>query len=437
MRYFQPPAGAAFCFKAENVYLNMFRLLNILGTSLKMALEEFRANKLRTFLSLFGITIGIFCIIGVLATVNSLKHNVENDLNALGTNSVYIDKWQWASKGENQWWKLMKRPAVTSLEMELLKPKVPSAENIAFKIETTNNIEYQDNIIKSVKYLGISEEFPRIQQIEVSVGRLFQESDYDHAANNVVLGYSVAEQLFDKPENAVGKMVKLKDRNANVIGLIKKQGQNMADMWDFDNAILMPASYLKNMVLEKNANPVIIVKGKNEVPVEEVKDDLTAAMRSIRKLKPMEEDNYSLNDIEPFKEMTNGIFKGINQGGWAIAALSLLVGMFGVANIMFVTVRERTGQIGLKKAIGARRSTILMEFLMESAFLCIMGGAIGLLLVFILTQIFSRVFDFPIFISVGIMGIAVSICIVIGILAGIIPASMAARMDPVVAIRSN
>lgn len=415
----------------------MFRLLNIISTSLRMALEEFRANKLRTFLSLFGITIGIFCIIGVLATVNSLKHNVENDLNALGTNSVYIDKWQYASKGEYQWWKLMKRPQVTSAEMKLLKPKVASAENMAFKIQTSNSIEYQDNILKDVKYLGISEEFPQIQTIEIGAGRLFQGADYDQGANNVVLGYTVAEQLFDKPENAVGKMVKLKDRNANVIGLIKKQGQNMIDMWDFDNTILMPSSYLKNMVLEKNASPVIIVKGKTGVPVEELKDDLTAAMRSIRKLRPMEEDNYSLNDIEPLKELTNGIFAGINQGGWAIAALSLLVGMFGVANIMFVTVRERTGQIGLKKAIGARRSTILLEFLMESAFLCIMGGAIGLALVFILTQIFSRLFNFPIFISIPIMGVAVSICIVIGIAAGIIPASMAARMDPVVAIRSN
>lgn len=415
----------------------MFRLLNIIGTSLKMALDEFRANKLRTFLSLFGITIGIFCIIGVLATVNSLKHNVENDLNALGTNSVYIDKWQYVSKGENEWWKLMKRPQVTSAEMKLLKSKVPSAANIAFKLETNTSIEYQDNLLSSIKYLGVSEEFPDIQKIEVGAGRLFQGSDYDQAANNVVLGYTVAEQLFDKPQNAIGKVVKLKDRNANVIGLIKKQGQNMVDMWDFDNAVLLPASYLKTMVLEKNANPVIIVKGKEGLPVEELKDDLTAAMRSIRKLKPMEEDNYSLNDIEPFKEITNGIFKGINQGGWAIAALSLLVGMFGVANIMFVTVRERTGQIGLKKAIGARRSTILLEFLMESAFLCIMGGAIGLLLVFILMQIFSHLLDFPIFISAGIMGVAVSICIVIGVLAGIIPASMAARMDPVVAIRSN
>ena len=400
-----------------------------------MALDEFRANKLRTFLSLFGITIGIFCIIGVLATVNSLKRNVENDINALGTNSIYIDKWEY--KQGSEWWKLMKRPAMKYTEMEMLQKKVRNAEYMAFKIEANGNVEYEDNLVSSVNYLGVSENFPDIQKIEITLGRFFQPVDYDYAANSIVIGYNVAEQLFAKAENAIGKQIEIKGKIGNVVGLIKKQGKTMIDMWQFDDSILMPYGFLNTMIKEENGSPVIIVKAKDGVSVEELKDDLTAAMRSIRKLKPTEEDNYALNDIEPLKEMTDGLFAGINMGGWAIAGLSLVVGMFGVANIMFVTVRERTSQIGLKKAIGARRSTILLEFLLESAFLCILGGAIGVLLVFILTKIFSAVFDFPIFISVGIMGLAVSICIVIGILAGIIPASVAARMDPVVAIRSK
>lgn len=400
-----------------------------------MAFEEFRANKLRTFLSLFGITIGIFCIIGVLATVNSLKHNVQNDINALGTNSIYIDKWEY--KENSEWWKLMKRPAIKFTEMEMLQKKVQSAEHMAFKIEARDNVEYEDNLVTSVNYLGISQNFADIQKIEIMLGRFFQPADYDYAANSIVMGYNVAEQLFVKAENAIGKKIEIKGKIGNVVGLIKKQGKTMIDPWEFDDAIVMPYGFLNTMVKEQNSNPVIIVKGKDDVSVEQLKDELTAAMRSIRKLKPTEEDNYALNDIEPFRELTDNLFSGINTGGWAIAGLSLVVGMFGVANIMFVTVRERTSQIGLKKAIGARRSTILMEFLLESAFLCILGGAIGVMLVFILTKIFSALFDFPIFISVGIMGLAVSICIVIGILAGIIPASVAARMDPVVAIRSK
>ena len=413
----------------------MRRFFEIMSTSLRMALDEFRSNKLRTFLSLFGITIGIFCIIGVLATVNSLQRNVQNDINALGTNSVFIDKWEY--KPNSEWWKLIKRPQVKYVEMKMLEQKVSSASNMAIKIETHDNIEYGDNKVTDVKYLGISSEFPVMQKMDIAEGRLFQQSDYDYDANSIVMGYNVAEQLFVKAEYALGKQIEIKGKRGNVVGLMKKQGQSMVDMWGFDDCIVMPYGFLRTMIREESGNPVIIVNAKNNVPIDQLKDELTGAMRSIRKLKPSEEDNYSLNDIEPFRELTDGLFRGINIGGWAIAGLSLVVGMFGVANIMFVTVRERTSQIGLKKAIGAKRSTILLEFLMESAFLCILGGAIGLLLVFILTKIFSVMFDFPIYISMGIMGLAISICIIIGILAGIIPASTAARMNPVVAIRTT
>jgi putative ABC transport system permease protein len=170
---------------------------------------------------------------------------------------------------------------------------------------------------------------------------------------------------------------------------------------------------------------------------EAFKDELTGAMRSLRKLSPTQENNFALNSVDTLTGFLTPIFSGMNTGGWAIAALSLIVGMFGVANIMFVTVKERTSQIGLKKAIGAKRSTILSEFLLESAFLCIIGGAIGLLAVFILTQIFSALFKFKVFIPGSIIAMAVGICFIVGILAGIIPAITAARMDPVVAIRSN
>lgn len=413
----------------------MFRFIEILQSSLKMALAEFSSNKLRTFLSLFGITIGIFCIIGVLATVNSLQQNVQNDIKKLGTNSIFLDKWEYGP--DKEWWKLAKRPPIKYNEMKLLKQKVRSAEHMAFKISSSDKVEYEDNLVSGANYYGFTEEFPDIQQIDLAAGRYLQQSDYDRASNSVILGYNVAEQLFAKPENAIGKQIEIKGKKGNVVGLIKKQGQSFMDMWQFDNCIIVPYSFLKTMVKEDNSGPMIIIKGYDNVSVEELKDDLTGAMRSIRKLKPTEDDNYSLNDIAPIKQMTETLFSGINTGGWAIAGLSLIVGMFGVANIMFVTVRERTSQIGLKKAIGAKRSTIMLEFLMESAFLCILGGAIGILLVFILTLVFSSMLDFPIFISVGIMALAVSICIVIGILAGIIPASIAARMDPVVAIRSK
>ncbi len=207
--------------------------------------------------------------------------------------------------------------------------------------------------------------------------------------------------------------------------------------WEFDQSVLIPYKYARTIMNELRADPIIMVQGKDELSSKALKDDLIGTMRAIHKLSPTKEDDFALNDINDLAESISVAFVSLNIGGWAIAALSLIVGMFGVANIMFVSVRERTSQIGLKKAIGAKNHIILTEFLLESAFLCIIGGLIGLLLVFILTTVLSSFLDFPVFISTKNMILAIGICIIVGILAGFIPASQAARMDPVVAIRSK
>jgi len=207
--------------------------------------------------------------------------------------------------------------------------------------------------------------------------------------------------------------------------------------WNYDRSVMLPYRFCRQVFEEKYSNPFIMVMGKEGINSNALSDELKSVMRSIRKIGPRQEDNFSLNDVNAFSAQVSSLFVSINIGGWAIGALSLIVGAFGIANIMFVTVKERTSMIGLKKAIGARRRSILLEFLMEAAIICIMGGLIGLLLVYILTLVLSGVFNFPVTISPGILTLAISICILIGILAGIIPASIAARMDPVVAIRSK
>lgn len=418
----------------------MRRVLEILGSSLSLTWQEFRSHKVRTLLSLSGVAFGIFCIIGVLAMVDSLERAVQNDIKALGTNTVYIDKWEYAGGGNDYpWWKYVKRPSPKYDEMVLLKQKVPAAANVAMNISDQGaNLEIEDNIVSGVNYYGITEDFVNIQPVEVAIGRYLQQSDYDYAANSIVIGYTVAENLFGKPEKAVGQMVTMKSgKKGLVVGLIKKQGKSIIGGWEYDNSILMPYSFMKTIVREENSNPVIMVQGKETVPMDQLKDELQGAMRSIRKLKPTQDDDFSLNDIDSFSEFMDNIFGYINQGGWAIAALSLVVGMFGVANIMFVTVRERTSQIGLKKAIGAKKRMILTEFLLESAFLCIMGGLLGLIGVFLLTTLVGAAAGFSIFISPSILLLAITICVAVGVLAGIIPASIAAKMDPVVAIRSK
>jgi putative ABC transport system permease protein len=367
-----------------------------------------------------------------------MKTAVQNDIKTLGTNTVFIDKWEYVNSSNYPWWRYYKRPTPKYEELNQLKDRVAIIEYATYMTSDQSVFEYGNDLLNGLNYYGVTEDFNKIEHFNIGEGRYLQQSDFDQGANTLVIGYSVAEKIFSKPEFAIGKTVRLKTgKPAIVIGVIEKQGQSILSMWDYDNCIIMPYKFLKQMIRDDDARPVIIVEGKENVSIPSLKDELTGAMRSIHKLSPGQEDNYSLNDIESFSKFMDSIFSNINIGGWAIAALSLVVGMFGVANIMFVTVRERTAQIGLKKALGAKKSTIISEFLLESSFLCIIGGLIGMIAVFILAAIFSTMFSFKVFIPLDIIVLAVGICLFVGIIAGIIPAVIAARMDPVVAIRST
>ncbi len=415
----------------------MLKLLSILWNSFRMALQELRVNKLRTFLSLFGITIGIFCIIGVLATVDSLERKVQTDLKSFGNNTIYIDKWNYGGGNDYPWWKYVKRPPMKYEELKVIKSKSNLAAFAAFFVKNNVDLNYADNILSNVNLYGISNEFNSIQEIIVNDGRYLNDADFSYGSSVGVIGFKVADELYGSAEKAVGKEISFRGRRVYVIGVIKKQGQSLLGGFDYDNCMIVPYKYFASIYNPDNNSPYIMVKGKTNVASSALADELNGVMRQLRKLSPKQEDNFSCNDVAQFGEQISGFFGKVSAGGWAIAGLSLIVGAFGVANIMFVTVRERTSQIGLKKAIGAKRSTILTEFLLESAFLCIIGGLIGLGLVWLLSLVLSSALPFPIYIAPNIIGLALSICIILGILAGIIPASIAAKMDPVVAIRTK
>jgi putative ABC transport system permease protein len=414
------------------------RYFNIIITSLKMALQEFRSNKLRTFLSLLGITFGIFCIISVLATISSMKTAIQNDIAALGSNTVYIDKWQYVNDGNFPWWRYYKRPEPKYEEIQQLKDRVPLIGNATYMAKDQSVFEYGKDILNGVNYYGTTEDFSKIEHFNIGEGRYLQQSDFDQGTNFIVIGFNIAQKIFGNPQKAVGKSVHLKNgKIAIVVGVIEKQGSSIINFWAYDDCIIMPYKFMSQMTRYQDANPVMIVEGKKNVSIPLLKEELTGAMRSIRKLPPNTEDNYALNDIDSLSKSTEGFFTSLNIGGWSIAALSLIVGMFGVANIMFVTVRERTSQIGLKKALGAKKNTIVSEFLLESSFLCIIGGLFGMIAVFALAAIFTAMFSFAVTVPLDIIGLAVGICLFVGILSGIIPAIIASRLDPVVAIRST
>jgi putative ABC transport system permease protein len=415
----------------------MRKSFEIFYNSLQFAIQELRKNKLRTFLSLLGITFGIFCIISVMATVSSLESSVKNEFKSFGNNTVYIQKWPWGGGGDYPWWKYMNRPNADFKEMQPVKEKTTLAATVAYSFFYASSIDYEDESLASVNWYSVSEEFNSVQPIEIAWGRYLNSSEFASGASNMVMGYAVAEKLFGKPEYALGKQVDMKGRKVTIIGIIKKQGQSLIGGWDFDNVIVVPYRFAAIYVNKQSSERFIIVKGKEGIPVEDLKNELRGVMRGVRRLSPKQEDNFALNDVSSGTQQISSIFDGMTVGGIAITILSFIVGIFGVANIMFVTVRERTSIIGLKKAIGAKRHTILLEFLMESAFLCVLGGIIGLILVFLLTLLLSNVLKFQVAISWSLFIGAVVTCIITGILAGLIPAFIAAKMDPVAAIRSK
>ena len=418
----------------------MFTFIAILWSGLKMALQELWLNKLRTFLSLLGITIGIFCIIGVLSTLDSMKRKVQGEIQSLGNNAIWIDKFDYNDGGGGNfpWWKYVKRPSNKYREMILLKDNSSLSKNVSYFVPAGVNVEYKSYELQNVALYGISDDFYKIQNLGIGYGRFLSESEFQNEQPVCVIGYNNAEKLFGTAERAVGKDIIINKKKTSIVGVINKQGKNILDGFAFDDCMLITYRYYCTMFNPNNAGQnLIMAQAKEGVSSTQLIDQLRGIMRQIRKLSPSAEDNFALNDLNKFSEKTEQFFGVVNMAGWFIAGLSLLVGAFGVANIMFVTVRERTSQIGLKKALGAKKSVILTEFLLESSLLCIIGGLLGLFLVEILALILSSTMPFAIYIAPNIIALAFTVCIILGIISGIIPALMAARMDPVVAIRSK
>ena len=393
-------------------------------------------NKLRTGLSLTGVAFGIFCIIGVLATVNSLEYNIQNEVNSLGSNTIYIDKWEYGGGPDKPWWKYRARPTMKYEEVELLKQRSELAQDISFLMRASGNLTYKDDVIQNASVYGITESQMAVQPISFDYGRYISSAEFNSGNPVGLIGYDNAEKLYGTAERALGKSVEIKGKRVIIVGVIKKVGKSFIG-WDNDNCIMLPYKFAKQIIDEENSNPVVIVKGKDKITPTQLSTELKGAMRQIRRLSPTQDDNFSLNSVEAFSQAISGFFVTVDYVGGLIGIISLIVGMFGIANIMFVTVKERTSMIGLKKAIGAKRSSILFEFLLEAAMLCLMGGAIGLLLVYILTLVFTHVLEFPVFVSIPLLIGTVAICLIVGMLAGIFPASRAAKMDPVEAIRSK
>ncbi len=409
--------------------------LNILWNSLRLTFQELKGNKLRTALSLTGVAFGIFCIIIVLAIVNSFEVNIQNEVKSLGSNTIYIDKWDYSGGPDQPIWKFRARPTMKYEEAGLIKERSELLDDIAYLMQTKSTLSHGDDVIQNASIYGITEAQMTIQPLAFDVGRFFSASEFTTGSNVCLLGFANAESFFGTTDRAIGKQIEVKGKKVTVIGVIKKEGKNFIG-WDYDNCVMMPYRFCKQIFSDDNSNPILIAKGKEKVTTAALMDELKGIMRQVRRLSPMQEDNFSLNSVEAFSKSLSSFFVTLNIIGSIIGGISLIIGMFSIANIMFVTVKERTNVIGLKKAIGAKKRSILFEFLMEATLLCLVGGAFGLFFVWLSALIITKAAGFPVFISLPMLITTVIICLVVGILAGIIPASRASKLDPVVAIRS-
>lgn len=412
-------------------------ILQLISESFKVALISLWANKLRTILSLLGITIGIFAIILVYSAVDSLEHSIRSSFQSLGDNIVYVQKWPWGSEGgEYKWWTMLQRPEPSYDDYIEVKKRMTSTQDICFMYGVGKTVKSRNNNVDNATILGVSHSYNRIWELELADGRYFTESESSSGKPIVLLGHDIAEGLFGV-EDPIGKKIKLMGRKVTVIGVMAKKGESLVGN-DDDASIFIPALFLMKMVNPKNAQGnVVMVKAGEDVGVAKMKDELKGVMRSIRRLKPTANDDFAINEVSVFKNQLDQVFGVIGMAGTVIGLFSILVGGFGIANIMFVSVKERTGQVGIQKSLGARSSFIMWQFVFEAVTLCLIGGLFGLLLVYFGTLAISQAADFYIFLSVNNLILGIILSIIIGVVSGIYPAYQAAKMDPVVAIRYN
>ncbi|MDC3229237.1 ABC transporter permease [Flavobacteriaceae bacterium] len=416
----------------------MIIYLRVLRESFNFAINALTTNKLRTFLSLLGVTIGIFSIIAVLAAVDSLKNEINDSISSLDNSTIIIMRFNFGPSDVPRW-KSEQFPDVSYEEYQYIKKNVPNTKAVSFTLNVPRTaIKYEENSISNVDVGAITHEYYDIESLQIAEGRFFNEAESNSGTPVIVLGDEIAKTLFSS-SSPLGKKIRLYGRKFTVIGVLKKEGSGLFGE-SKDTTVLLPVNMARKIFGDNNKStfPQIIVKPEKGIDNEGYIADLTQKIRMARGLKPDDINDFFINQLKGFKDVIDDITGTMNGIGWVISGFSLLVGGFGIANIMFVSVKERTNLIGIQKSLGAKNKFILFQFLFEAVILSLIGGLIGLILVFIVSLVASSFSgDFNFVLSPWNMFLGTAISAIIGLISGIIPAISASKLDPVEAIRTG
>lgn len=379
------------------------------------------------------VTVGVFAMIAVFAVIDSLEKEIRDSVSALGDDVIYIQKWPWEFSADYAWWEYWNRPQPSIDEYEAIKENAETVKSCAFMSSSYMNIS-QQAVNMSAAVLAATHDYQDTRVFDISRGRYFSETESSRGANVAIIGHHISKSLFNGV-NPVGKQIKIKGQPLTVIGVFDKEGSGMMST-SHDYLVLIPVKYAKRLfdVESMSSDPLIIVNAKEGVDINQMSDELEILMRAQRRLKPMEDINFALNQASMIAAGVDKIFAAIDLAGIIIGGFAILVGGFGIANIMFVSVKERTRIIGIQKAIGAKSGFIMVQFLFEAVVLSLLGGILGLILIWIGTKIGTKMAGFDFILSLKNIALGIFISGAIGILSGFWPARKAAKLDPVVAM---
>jgi putative ABC transport system permease protein len=410
-------------------------ILKLLKESFVFAYGSVMVNKLRTLLSLLGITIGIFAIISVFTIVDSLERNIRESISVLGDDVVYVQKWPWEFSSDFPWWVYMRRPVPDLRDYEEIRRRSQFSGGVAFSVSTSAQVRYGSTFLNRTGIWANSHDFQDIRHFEIQQGRYFTPYESAAGRNLAIIGDEIARNLFEGAD-PINREIQISGRKVTVIGVVSREGSNILGGGSLDEMVLLPLNFARSIfnIRSDRLNPMIMVKALPGVPNQELIDELQFILRSARRLQPAVEDNFALNQASAITRGLDQIFVMINMVGWIIGGFSILVGGFGIANIMFVSVKERTNIIGIQKSLGAKNYFILLQFLYESVLLAVAGGLLGLLLIFTGTLLVSTFTEFTITLTFSNIMLGLLVSAVIGVIAGYAPAYSASRLNPVEAI---